>query len=441
MISTRSSFVRMILPGGVLSLCLALCPAPPAAAQAPTAATEEPAPSPPTTPPPVQGEPEDDGCPAEANAVVTDAYREVADEEGSQQVDRVKLRDTLTVEIAGLASLRRAIECAARENRQRSIVLFLDDHPLTSLREYPPTRPTAGIMRFPLRREEESRDVWVELLGKPKWSPRTTRVSVGFADGYAMESNAEVQLEVLPTGWFLFWLGILLTLTWAFWRLASRSQLLRDGGPSPDGKPRPFSLSRVQAAWWFFLVLTAYLLIGLVTGDYSTSITPTALILLGISAGTTISSVMVDNSRDNPELRQRQEAARLELEQKMEEVSAKATVAHERLSSDPQDAAAARMLADMTAAKSTMRSQLTKLNNQSERFWLDILSDVNGVNFHRFQLVGWTLVLGIVFIVEVYRNLAMPQFNATLLGLMGISSGAYVGLKGSEARVPEGRVG
>ncbi len=41
----------------------------------------------------------------------------------------------------------------------------------------------------------------------------------------------------------------------------------------------------------------------------------------------------------------------------------------------------------------------------------------------------WTVSLGLVFIVGVYQKLAMPEFDATLLALMGISSGVYLGFK------------
>jgi hypothetical protein len=41
--------------------------------------------------------------------------------------------------------------------------------------------------------------------------------------------------------------------------------------------------------------------------------------------------------------------------------------------------------------------------------------------------------LGVVFIVGVYRDLAMPpDFSGTLLALMGISSAGYVGFKYQE---------
>ena len=58
-----------------------------------------------------------------------------------------------------------------------------------------------------------------------------------------------------------------------------------------------------------------------------------------------------------------------------------------------------------------------------------MLSDSNGVSFHRFQMLAWTIVLGIIFVGQVWKELAMPEFNDTLLSLLGISAGTYVGLK------------
>ena len=54
---------------------------------------------------------------------------------------------------------------------------------------------------------------------------------------------------------------------------------------------------------------------------------------------------------------------------------------------------------------------------------------MEGVGFHRFQMAVWTLVFGIIFVRSVYRELAMPNFDTTLLGLMGLSSGTYIGFK------------
>ena len=60
------------------------------------------------------------------------------------------------------------------------------------------------------------------------------------------------------------------------------------------------------------------------------------------------------------------------------------------------------------------------------RFLQDILTDEDGVNIHRFQILVWTIVLGIIFAMSVVNDLVMPEFSATLLGLMGISSATFL---------------
>jgi hypothetical protein len=66
---------------------------------------------------------------------------------------------------------------------------------------------------------------------------------------------------------------------------------------------------------------------------------------------------------------------------------------------------------------------------------MDILSDDAApgtrriITFHRFQIVVWTLVLGMVFVSNVLSDLVMPTFDSSVLLLMGISSGTYLGFK------------
>ena len=67
--------------------------------------------------------------------------------------------------------------------------------------------------------------------------------------------------------------------------------------------------------------------------------------------------------------------------------------------------------------------------------WLnDLLSDLNGLSFHRFQMFVWTIVLGVIFAISAYTDLLMPNFSATLPGLMGISAGTYIGFKFPEQK-------
>ncbi len=67
--------------------------------------------------------------------------------------------------------------------------------------------------------------------------------------------------------------------------------------------------------------------------------------------------------------------------------------------------------------------------NSSKGFINDILSDDEGISFHRFQMMAWTIVLMIIFVWCVISHATMPDFDTTLLGLMGISGGTFVGFK------------
>lgn len=132
---------------------------------------------------------------------------------------------------------------------------------------------------------------------------------------------------------------------------------------------RPYSLARVQMAFWFLLATGAYTHIWLRTGDISGTLPDSILALIGISAGTTVLSALIDSNAPVK----------------------------------PQD--------------------------QSQGVIQDILSDSDSISFHRFQMVVWTIVMGLIFITQVCSSLIMPDFDTQMLGLMGISSGAYLGFK------------
>ena len=66
----------------------------------------------------------------------------------------------------------------------------------------------------------------------------------------------------------------------------------------------------------------------------------------------------------------------------------------------------------------------------------DLLSEANDgrPSFHRFQMIGWNLAFGVIFVRAVFYKLAMPEFSADQLLLMGISNGTYLGFKWSVSK-------
>jgi len=167
--------------------------------------------------------------------------------------------------------------------------------------------------------------------------------------------------------------------------LDRRFQLLRDISTATD---KPYSLSRVQLAWWTIIIFSAATTILFKRGEFPT-FDQSTLILLGISSATAATARMVDLSDQNNILKTRH-----------------------------QDS-----------------------GNQS--FFLDILSDENGASIHRLQTVLFNLIMGVWFIFEVMRNISNPGMDVNKiipvvegnnLVFLGISTATYVALKSSENR-------
>src|SRR6185369_4372278 len=101
-----------------------------------------------------------------------------------------------------------------------------------------------------------------------------------------------VRLELFRAVWLttvLFCLALVLV---AIIALGSSTALLRDADLPlrADGCPQ-FSLSRMQLAFWTYVVVGSFLVIWLVT-DRLDTLNATILALLGISSGTTFASKM-----------------------------------------------------------------------------------------------------------------------------------------------------
>jgi hypothetical protein len=299
-------------------------------------------------------------------------------------------------------------------------------------------------VHFHLEINPENKEVWTDLLGQPAGPYRNVTFSVGLenADPFDTVYHAErrIPLTVIsPVYGVVSLLLVLFNLIFFFW-LAKKTNIIREPGPSlASGKLRPYSLGRTQMAFWFFLIYLSYLVIWLITGALDT-ITASLLGLMGISAGTALGEAMIDAGRADALTGKVQEltAQRQQLEQTIPSLEAQLSRLNDNSDAETRDALN-RQLQDA-------RQQLATVNQQSQAtmpqtagtvsfgFLKDILADGNGYSFHRFQIFAWTIVLGIIFLSSVYNNLTMPEFSATLLGLMGLSSGTYIGFKFPEQK-------
>jgi len=239
----------------------------------------------------------------------------------------------------------------------------------------------------------------------------------------AAQAQAPKRHPIRPDVLLAYWIGVVVLAAVLVW-LARTTALLRD-----RGNGTPWSLGRTQMAWWFFFVVASFVFIWLATGNYA-SLSNSVLALIGISSGTALAGAVIDDGKQS----QMQQRPLLEAEQN------RLQQANQKLAPAPAPgvAAPAVNLADIPmlqanlsslSAIATQLAQIPSPQKLRQSFWLDILSDENGISFHRFQIVIWTLVLTVIFVWKVKTASQMPDFDPKLLGLMGISSGTYIGFK------------
>jgi hypothetical protein len=350
--------------------------------------------------------------------------------------DRAGIGKTILVQID---SLREAMRRDGVDPRK--FVLYLNGHPIWNVRGEL-VSAARGILEFRLARADTSQDSWVALLGSPKsMLKKGVAVGVGYGENPELDSAegipAHITLTVVEPVNLLAASILVLLFLGGFLTLAWKSNIIRDASPPspPPGARKPYSLSKLQMAVWFFLVFGAFVFLYLITHGVDT-LNQQALLLMGIGTGTALGAVLVDNSkqgaRDSRLDELRPSSARLsaEIAELKNTIAARPAVAP----GAPVAEFPSVQLAEKSAKLTDIDSQIAQIEASrsapvSGGFISDILSDAGGISFHRFQMLAWTAILGLVFIYSVWERLAMPEFSATLLALLGISAGTYLGFK------------
>ena len=139
------------------------------------------------------------------------------------------------------------------------------------------------------------------------------------------------------------------------------------------GRPSgPWSLGRAQMALWMVIVVVGFLFFWIALGEYQGVINSSILILLGLNATTGLLAMQLDFEK--------------------------------------------------TSGATT-----------SSTFYMDWISDGDGPQLQRIQVILWTVVLAFVFLYNVAYKFTFPVFDTNLLLLMGIAQAAYIGFKPGES--------
>ena len=313
-----------------------------------------------------------------------------------------------------------------------------------------PAVPVIGrenAVMFHLARTDSNRDSWSVLFARKSFSLKKNvscasnpsniiRLAVGYEDGMQVGPNVDACLNYFPNAWsaglMLAGAAVLIAMTLF---LSFTTSMLRDPGFPVGGKKATWSLARFQMALWFVTVVCGVLFTYAVTGDIA-PIPDGVLILMGIGAGTAVGSfainaVNISFSKTEYEAVKRQES---KLETAAAIASTNANNARNANPVDPkladldQVAANAQSMADEITAK-----RKSFETSASRHFFYDILSDGNGIAFHRLQVFAWTMTYWFMFIGALWHKITLIDFGVTQLALMGISGATYLGFKLSEA--------
>jgi len=203
----------------------------------------------------------------------------------------------------------------------------------------------------------DTKDSWIQLLEKP-WQSGPVAVSVGPADGPPWPSEAKIQFERIHWIWMLCWAVLFVPAIILFIKYARKSDIIRDPGelePKPGALTQKKAYSLARTQMALWTFLVAGMLVFIFMVTWNGTLSSGILILLGISFGTTLLAA---------------------------------------------------------TAEGPPKPQV------SQGFIEDLLSDGNGPSFHRCQMVLFTLVLAIIFVVKAASTLVMPEFDPTLLVLL-----------------------
>lgn len=385
-----------------------------------------------------------------------------------------------------LAACREALALLQEleKNKLRNLILTINDIPLNITPDNADYSPIKEAIR-PFGDPAEDTYHWLsfsmvpkpskgkrdtEKLGEDPWKRLLEDPSFTMPSKVTLTLNSGSETLILPTAvtkeakdercrfnlvgivWWIFWptaaVVVLILLSLAIF--AGTTNILRDSSQRrPDGL-EPVSLAKTQMAFWFTLIALAFAFLWVTTGTID-SINGTCLTLLGIGTTTALSAAAIDKTRhdnrkdlsdvlhktsdemlktDPEKLRDAIQAKKAELDNLPEGTMTPQEMADARNLLEREEAKIANFLQDKPKWLSSGRPFAF-----GYRLWLvltDLLCEDPGCasyDFHRFQILAWTLVLGVVFIVKVFADRAMPQFDSNLLLLMGISSGAFIGFK------------
>jgi len=351
--------------------------------------------------------------------------------DGNKKEKSAAISDILVVDVAHINGL------LAAQNGVKQVRLFINS---IEIEESVPVgwylHGDGVELKFLLQRTAANNKTWNMLLGYPTFGNEFFKLPLSISIGLTGQSAQATKINAfqfirISKGWLWACMAVVLLYFWVLFRYAKTTPMLRDtpadltplGIPGLAAGNAPYSLGKVQMAFWFSIILASYIFIWLITDNYDL-ITSGTLVLIGIGAGTGLGAVSINNNKADKTIKQVQDlqAQQSDLRQATELLKAALPAAGVEAKIGYNNFLDCQLT-------SNINKLIDSLKASKDNFISDILTDENGISFHRLQMVVFTTVLGFVFLYSAYATLTMPDFSATLLTMQGITAGTYLGFK------------
>jgi len=301
-------------------------------------------------------------------------------------------------------------------------------------KDFTPILGKKDWLGFEIESPSEFKHMWKNCVTR-YWDQKDSKATFTVLyDGTKVVGEATGRISPNPSTLKAFLAAIVLAII-GFAFLAYYSDIIWETGDQPEEGRKRYSLARTQMAWWSLIVLFSYSFIWWLTSDL-TVLTSSVLALMGISMGTGLGSAIVDSSRRSEQEKRlsTMEEDKNNVDAELMRLEAEKTIVDAKVDAESAARAKEQDFALKKAKRDQLSSDIDQLRKKlapasSTNILQDILSDDYGVSFHRFQIFAWTIVLTFIFVKTVWDGLAMPDFDVTLLGLMGLSGGTYIGFK------------
>jgi outer membrane murein-binding lipoprotein Lpp len=364
--------------------------------------------------------------PAPKPDTVIDVYLD-----GNKKEKSAAISDIIVVDVAHLNGLLTA------QNSIKQVRLFINSIEIegsTPVGWY--LHGDSAELKFLLQRNPVNNKTWNMLLGYPQLGSQFFNLPLSISIGLTGQSSQATKVSSfrflrIEQSWFWICIAVLLVYLGVLFNYAKTTPMLRDtpadltplGIPGLAAGNAPYSLGKVQMAFWFSIVLASYIFIWLITDNYEL-INSGILVLIGIGAGTGLGAISINNNKTDKTIKQVQDlqAQQADLRQATDLLKAALPAAGIEAKIGYNNFLDCQLT-------SNINKLIDGLKMGKDNFINDILTDENGVSFHRLQMVVFTTVLGFVFLYTAWATLTMPDFSATLLTMQGITAGTYLGFK------------